>query len=162
MANAVKVNVSDDGPRNVVAKVTVVADTSDVSATTILDPATLLATNPPTSQLAIQEIQYSVQDGWIVVLYWDATTAKRIVNLTGRGIFPVGPNYGGIQNNAGVGKTGIIKLATSGYTSGTMYATLVLHCIKQSGAEQGGENLPLLTELGDDILTESGQPLLVE
>jgi hypothetical protein len=162
MANVVKINIEEDGPRNVVAKVTLVLDSADLSGTTILDPATLDATNPPTDLLAVHEIQYSVMDGLVVGLYWNATTPKRIVSLTGRGIFPVGPNYGGIQNNAGVGVDGKITCTTTGFSSATLYATMVIHCVKQSRGTQGSDNAPILTELGDIIETETNQPILTE
>jgi len=132
MANALSTQTLEDGDRNVVAKVTAVADTSDFASTTVLDPALLNATRPPTNQLAVDEIQYSIEDGWQVELYWDATTPVLMTSLSGRGMFPVGPNYGGLQNNAGTGKTGKIKFLTIGYTSGTMVATLILHCHKQT------------------------------
>ena len=132
MANALSIQTLVDGPRNVVAKVTAVADTSDFSGSTVLDPATLSATNPPTNQLAVDEIQYSVEDGWQVELYWKATTPVLMVTLSGRGMFPVGPNYGGVPNNAGTGKDGKITISTIGYSSGTMVATLILHCHKQT------------------------------
>lgn len=161
MANDVSIKVSEDGPRNVVAKVTIVADTADLSNVTILDPATLNATFPPFNLLAVEEVQYSIQDGWVVTLYWDATTPKRIVSLTGRGIFPVGLNFGGIQNNAGVGRNGKITCSSSGL-SGTQYATMILHCNKQVALGVTISDEPILTELGDPIETELGVPLLTE
>jgi hypothetical protein len=132
MANALNVQVEEDGPRNAIIKVDLENDTSDTAETVIVDPATLDATFPITNQLRTDEIQYSIQDGWYVTLLWKATTSKVMVTLSGRGMFPVGPNYGGLQNNAGAGKTGQISLKTTGYTSGTMVATLILHLVKQS------------------------------
>jgi hypothetical protein len=132
MSNVVAIQTTVDGPRNVITKVDIDCDTSDVSSTLVLDPSALYATNPPTNQLRIDEIQYSVQDGWFVSLFWDATTQKRIIDLVGRGTFLIGSPFGGLQNNAGTGKTGKINMTTTGYTSGTMAASFVLHCVKQT------------------------------
>ena len=131
MANSVGIQTTVDGPRNVIVKCTIYADTSDVSSTTLLDPATLSATQPPTNQLRIDEVQYSVQDGWYVNLLWDASSAVHIVDLAGRGFFDL-KAFGGWINNAGAGKTGKILVSTTGYSSGTMVATFTLHAIKQT------------------------------
>lgn len=132
MANpAPAVEISVDGPRNVVATVNLAANATDYSDETIIDVAALSATFPPTNLLKIDEIQYAVEDGWTVLLYWEGTPDKLIVTLDGRGMFPVGPNFGGIQNDATT-PTGNIILSTVGYSSGTMVATLILHIIKQT------------------------------
>jgi hypothetical protein len=132
VANTATVDIEEDGPRNVVALVDIACTSADLTSTTILDPATLNATFPITNQLRVDEIQYAVEDGWYVTLLWDASSPVIMVTLNGRGIFPVGPNFGGLQNNAGAGKTGIIKATTTGYSTGTMVATLILHCVKQT------------------------------
>jgi hypothetical protein len=132
MANSLAVQLEEDGPRNTIAKIDIDNDTSDTAETVILDPATLLATFPVSNQLAVEEIQYSVQDGWYVTLLWKATTSKIMVTLSGRGMFPVSTNFGGLQNNAGAGKTGQISLKTTGWASGTMTATLIIHAVKQA------------------------------
>lgn len=132
MANTAEIETLIDGPRNVVAKVDIECTSADLSTTTLLDPAALNATFPPTNQLRIDEIQYSVQDGWFVTLFWDASSPVIIVTLSGRGMFPVGPNFGAIQNNAGAGKTGKITATTTGYSSGTMAASFILHCCKET------------------------------
>lgn len=132
MANALNKQVLEDGPSNAIVKIDLENDTSDTAETVVVDPATLNATFPPSNQLRVDEIQYSIQDGWYVTLFWKATTSKVMVTLSGRGMFPVGPNYGGLQNNAGAGKTGQISLSTTGYSSGTMVATLIMHMRKQA------------------------------
>jgi hypothetical protein len=133
MANALNKQTLEDGPRNAVVKIDLENDTSDTAETVIVDPATLSATFPISNQLRVDEIQYSIQDGWYVELFWKATTSKVMVTLAGRGMFPVGPNYGGLQNNATApGNVGQISLSTTGYSSGTMVATLILHMVKQT------------------------------
>lgn len=132
MANSSSVQITVDGPRNVIAKVVLYADTGDFASTLVLDPAALSATQPPTNQLRIDEIQYSVEDGWYVNLFWDASAQKHITDLAGRGTFLIGGPFGGWQNDAGAGKTGKINLTTTGYSTGTMAATFTIHCVKQT------------------------------
>jgi hypothetical protein len=55
-----------------------------------------------------------------------------IVELIGRGKFPVGEHYGGLQNNGATGTTGKITATTTGYATGTMAATFITHAVKQS------------------------------
>lgn len=132
MANSVGIQTTVDGPRNVITKVVIYADTADVTTTTVLDPATLSATMPPTNQLRIDEVQYSVQDGWYVSLFWDATTPGHITDLAGRGTFLIGSPFGGWQNNTTTGKTGKITMTTTGWSSGTMVASFTMHAVKQT------------------------------
>jgi hypothetical protein len=132
MSNSVSVQITEDGPRNTVAKVVIYADTSDVSSTLVLDPAALVTTNPPSNRLRIDEVQYSVQDGWYVNLFWDASTQKHITDLAGRGTFLIGSPFGGWINDAGTGVTGKINMTTTGYTSGTMAASFTIHTVKQT------------------------------
>jgi hypothetical protein len=115
----------------VVATVNLAANTSDYTDQKIIDISTLSATNPPTNLVRVDEIQYAIEDGWTVILNWEGTPNATLVTLDGRGMFPVGPNFGGIQNDAS-SPTGNILLSTSGYASGTMVATIVLHCVKQT------------------------------
>jgi hypothetical protein len=132
MSNTAAVQVTVDSARNVVAKVLIECTSADLGSTTLLDPATLAATVPVTNQLRLDEVQFAVEDGWFVTLYWDATSPVKIVDLIGRGKFPVGLDYGGLQNNAGSGKTGKILATTTGYSTGTMGATLIMHAVKQT------------------------------
>ncbi len=125
------IEISIDGPRNVVATVNLAANTGDYTDEVILDPAALSATWPPTNLLKVDEIQYAVEDGWTVILNWEGTPNSVLVTLDGRGMFPVGPNFGGIQNDA-LTPTGRILLSTAGYSSGTMVATLIIHAVKQT------------------------------
>jgi hypothetical protein len=41
------------------------------------------------------------------------------------------PNFGGLQNNAGVGKTGSILIQTTGWASGIQVFTVILEMVKQ-------------------------------
>lgn len=136
MANVTSIQILEDGDRNVVAKLTGKLDTSNVSLTTLLDPATLADVNASTlspqkaTTLAIESVIFDIQDGLVVGLYWDANTDVPIWYFTGRDKMNMEfTNF--LQNNAGTGKTGKILYDTSGYTSGTLTFSLVIQCIKQ-------------------------------
>lgn len=132
MANVTSIQTLVDGPRNVVIKYDGILDTSDVSLTTLLDPALLSAMDANgtlATKLRIDKIFFDVEDGLAVYLYWDATTDVRIVELAGRGRMDA-TKYGGLTNNAGAGNTGKILVATQGW-SGTLSFTLILECVKQ-------------------------------
>lgn len=139
MANSVLVQLLEDGPRNVVAKVTGILDTADVTATDILDPATLTSMLPGgsfsgnalASQLAIVGISWDVQGALAVRLWWDATADVLIRTCTGQGEECYRKTQP-LQNNAGAGKTGKIQLTTEGYTATSANEfTVILHCRKQ-------------------------------
>lgn len=136
MANVTSIQILEDGDRNVVAKLTGKLDTSNVSLTTLLDPATLASVNASglnpqkASTLAIESVTFDIQDGLVVGLYWDADTDVPIWYFSGRDKMNMEFTTF-LQNNAGTGKTGKILFDTSGYTSGTMYFTMVVQCIKQ-------------------------------
>lgn len=160
MSNYFDRQILEDGWRNVVAKIVVIGDTSNFSGNVVLDPATLFQTDPPSDRLAIEEIQYSVQDGWVVELFWDAPAPKRIVNLAGRGMFPVGPNYGGLTNNA-IAPTGKITLSTLNWSGPTKVATIIIHCIKQWSGGTFGAQLFLGQENSFLLTQEDGSNILV-
>lgn len=114
MALTVATQIEIDGPRNTVAKTTGDLLGSDFPQSfTILNPANLTDMNPGTSGshlatlLRIDELQYSLSDGLTLQLFWAATTPILIAELYGRGKVEA-KNFGGLQNNAGVGVTGAI------------------------------------------------------
>lgn len=127
MANVVTTQTLVDGARNVVIKVTGVLDTSNVGSTVIVDPATLV---PIPTQLRIDMLEFSVGSQLAVLLKWDATTPVDIAPLVGYGKLPF-QKFGGLQNNAGAGKTGKVLLSTTGWASGTQTFTVVIHLVKQ-------------------------------
>ena len=136
MANVTAIQILEDGDRNVIAKVTGKLDTSNVSSTTLLDPATLASVNASglnsqkASTLAIETVTFDIEDGLTVNLYWDATTPVPAWYFSGRD--KMNAEFTGfLQNNAGVGKTGKILYDTSGWTAGTKSFSLVIQCIKQ-------------------------------
>lgn len=138
MANIVNTQIIIDGPRNTVVKVAGILDTSDVALAPIIDPATLVGIdNTGTLKAAtfrVIGLNYNVEDGLEVRLYWDATAPTLIEALTGRGALPPSCQaYGGLTNNAGAGKTGKISLSTSGWATVKSFS-FILELVKvQSG-----------------------------
>lgn len=136
MANAIAVQVLQDGPKNTVVKVTGILDTANATLTTLLDPALQSSIIPdwPGQPLplsyAIKAVDYNVQTPLIARLWWDATTDVLIDVYTWRYSVDYTP-YGMLQNNSGAGKTGKILIDTLGYTSGTLEFSLVLWAVKQ-------------------------------
>ena len=136
MANSTTVQIFEDGPRNVICKFEGVLDTSDLSTTTVLDPATLdyidASTNTLAGRLRIVKITYNIEDLLSVNLFWDATTPVRIESLEGRGKMDL-RHIAGLQNNAAAtGFTGKITATTQGWTlGGTLSFSIILECIKQ-------------------------------
>ena len=136
MANVTSIQILEDGDRNVVVKLIGKLDTSNVSLTTLLDPATLAAVNASSmnpqqaTSLAIETVTFDIQDGLVVALYWDADTDVPIWYFSGRDKMNMEfTNF--LQNNAGTGKTGKILYDTSGWTSGVLTYSLVVQCVKQ-------------------------------
>ena len=137
MANLTSIQILEDGPKHVVVKLEGVLDTSDVSSTTLVDPATLSVIDPMggnitlASQLRIDKIMYSIEDGLSVNLFWDATSPVRIEELVGRGkmdYFKYQPLY----NNSGAGKTGKITYTTEGFVPGSKLSfSVYLAMVKQ-------------------------------
>lgn len=127
MANQLNTQILVDGARNTVVKITGVLDTSNVSSTTVIDPASF---TPTPTQFRIDHIDYSISDPLEVRLLWDASTPVDILPLAGRGRMSFW-NFGGLQDNGGTGKTGKILLETNGYSSGTLVFSVVLELVKQ-------------------------------
>ncbi len=100
----------------------------------IVDPALLgymdNANQQTASQVRIDRILYTVEEGLDVRLEWEATSNVYIIDLVKAGHQELW-QFGGYQNNAGAGKTGKILLATEGWTSGVKEFTITLHLVKQ-------------------------------
>lgn len=126
MANVVNTQVLLDGKRNTVIKITGVLDTSNVSATTIVDPANF---TPVPTGFRIDHIDYSISDPLEVRLQWDGATPVDILPIAGRGKMSF-YNFGGLTDNATT-PTGKINLLTTGYSTGTLVFSVVLEMVKQ-------------------------------
>jgi hypothetical protein len=136
MANVTSIQILEDGDRNVVAKLIGKLDTSNVSSTTLLDPATLTSVNTSglnpqkASTLAIESVIFDIEDGLTVNLYWDATTPVPAWYFSGRDKMNV-EFTAFLQNPKAAGYTGKILYDTSGWTTGTKSFSMVIQCIKQ-------------------------------
>ena len=132
MANAYTTQIIVDGPRNAIVKITGILDTSNQAQTLAVDLSTLTqgSTQLKPSAVCIHYIDYSITDQLEVQLSWDATAQQVIMPLAGRGRMSF-KDFGGLQNNAGAGKTGNINILTTGWTSGTQVFTVVLEMVKQ-------------------------------
>jgi hypothetical protein len=109
-----------------------VLDTSDQASITVLDPALqFIDAINPTTQYRIDRLDWSISDPLVIRLVWDATTPVKIIEMAGRGNMWLGGIYGGLQNNAGAGKTGKILGLSTGYASGTVAFTVIIRAIKQ-------------------------------
>ena len=124
MADAVTSQTIVDGLRNVVQKFTNLSDGTGESAVLKVDVSAL---SGAPSEVSILKIHYSVT-GMVVTLLWDADTDVRIVDLAGDGCMDL-TGFGGLQNNAGTGVTGDIRLTTTGHTAGDNY-TIILEMAK--------------------------------
>jgi hypothetical protein len=135
MANSFLTQVLENGPSNYIVKLTGVLDTSDLAATTAIDPSSFVDNDTGSGVLTattvrIDHIDYSLTDQIEVQLQWDATTPVVALPVAGRGRMSFW-NFGGLQNNAGAGKTGKLLIQTTGWTSGTQVFSIVLECKKQ-------------------------------
>jgi hypothetical protein len=135
MANSYAVQILSDGPRNAIVKLTGVLDTSNLAQSLAVDLSTLSPIVPGTSvtkpaAVAIHHIDYSIADQLEIQLTWDATAQVAILPLAGRGRVSF-KDFGGLQNNAGAGKTGNINITTTGWASGTQVFSIVLEMVKQ-------------------------------
>jgi hypothetical protein len=124
MADAVTSQILMDGERNAVMKFTNVSDGTGEAAVLKVDVSTL--SGAPTS-VRIDRIDYDIA-GMAVNIQWDATTDVTCLVLAGHGSLDFNC-IGGLQNNAGAGKTGDILFTTIGHSANDTYS-IVLHLKK--------------------------------
>lgn len=119
MANAVTIQILEDGPKNLVVKLVGTVDTADVTAADLFDPTAREKMNAVAglaTRFAVEKIEYSTTAGISLLLLEDATTDVRIAALNGQGEFCFNPP---VLNTEATGVTGKVQYATIGYTSGT-------------------------------------------
>jgi hypothetical protein len=135
MANVITTQILEDGQENTIMRVVLLVNTSDIAATPLIDPATLSDIGPfagrKATQLRVKKVIFDIEDTLDVNFYWDATTPLIFEELVGRGINDY-RDAGGLQNNAGAGKTGKILIETQGWATGAiLQATLTIYMGKQ-------------------------------
>lgn len=96
--------ILEEGPKNLVVKfVGAATDTVDVSAL-----------NPPCDELTILEIIYDMPaDAAPSVISWDATVDVVALSLNGHAQTHCFKFFGGLQNDAGAGKTGDVEVVNA-------------------------------------------------
>lgn len=133
MANVTDKQITEEGPRNAVVKLTGALDSSDV----YIRPAVALSdfsNNEPNARLVglrMDLIEYSIGQGLEIFLEWQANTPQMIYNIARSGrIFAY--SYGGfVPDQLRSGYTGDINLRTTGQTPGsTQVYTVVLEFVK--------------------------------
>lgn len=134
MANVTSTQILVDGPRNTTIKFTGVLTDSDLSYAVILDPATLsdMVPNVKASTLRLMKVQFVVEAGLEVRLFWDATAPRPIATYTGqnKGDYK---KFGGLKNNAtgDAGYTGKVGASTQGWAATQILSfTLVMEFVK--------------------------------
>lgn len=135
MANVLNLQTLEDGNENTIIRVTGLLDTADLSQQVLVDPATLSDIGPfagrKATQLRVKKAIFDVEDTLDVRLYWDATTPVYFDDYVGRGVNDY-RDAGGLQNNAGAGKTGKILIQTQGWATGAILEfALTLYLGKQ-------------------------------
>lgn len=131
MANVFTSQILMDGDQKVVVHCVGTLDTSDLAATTVLTMSSLKVTNPLSTQLRIDKITYDVEPTLAVQVLWDATADVVAYQCTAYGKLDA-RKFGGLQNNAGAGKTGNIQLSTQGWgAAGILQFAVTLECTKQ-------------------------------
>ena len=111
MADAVNTDVVFNGPNDYHVRFTNISDGTGEAAVTKVDISTLTGpdgVNAP-SALVVEEINWDVQGFAKAVLYWDADTDTVLAALSGQGSRSY-KESGGLQDDAGTGATGDVKL----------------------------------------------------
>jgi len=154
MANSITTQVIEDGERYNITRVDFLLDTSNASETLIVDFPGMSLTHPPSSEVRLERIWYSIQDPIEVRLMWQADTSTAFMDIAGRGDekFWV---FGGLTNTATTGKTGSITMLTNGWASGSIGGSMVFQCVKCSSTT-GLAAGRLLTESSDSLQAETG------
>src|SRR5208282_5732460 len=130
MANTVVTQILADGGKYTDLKVDMNIDTSNLAYQVFLNPAVqyIDPVGNPTTQYRIDQIDFAIQDGVAIDLFWDATVPVSIVRLVGRGRWPAVDYHQPLQNNSGSGKTGSIGLSSTGWTAGVIVGSFMMKC----------------------------------
>jgi hypothetical protein len=155
MANAVTTQVIEDGQRFNITKVDITCDTSDLAETLAVDFGGMSVTDPPSSEVWIDEVVYSIQDPISVQVLWQADTSLKAIDLAGRGKIDFW-KFGGLRNNSATGRTGSIVVTTKGWASGTISGTIIFRTVKCRGSALFFAQGRVLTELSDSLQAETG------
>lgn len=127
MANSTTIQVLHDGPRNCILKFEGVLDTSDQALMIVADPALLGGMDSSLTRkataLKLARVEYNVEDGLSLNLFWDGGTPARIAELTGRGDLGC-ERIGSIPNNAGT-PNGKLTATTEGWSGIKSFVAII-------------------------------------
>ena len=134
MANSIDYQLTEEGPRNAVVKLTGYLDTTNVSETPAIDITQLFHNNDTRMVLVglrVDLIEWSISTGLEVNLAWQSSNPQQIYLLAGRGRIN-STNYGGfIPDMTRPQYNGDINLTTVGYTPGTVSNfSIILELVK--------------------------------
>ncbi len=134
MANSTEFQITEEGPRNAVVKLTGVLDTSDVSLTPAISLSEFNNNDVRMNLwgLRVDMLEWSISKDLEVNLYWNSSgNPQQIFPLAGRGRI-YSANYGGfIPDRTRGGFDGSINLQTKGFLAGTVQNyTIVLELVK--------------------------------
>ena len=118
--NILDMQITEEGPRNAVIKLTGVLDTSNIVETPAIERSDF-KTNEVMANLVgfrIDLIEYSIGSGIEVLLEWNSATPQQIFPLSGRGRIAAF-NYGGfVPDRTLAGYDGSINLRTRNFVPG--------------------------------------------
>ncbi len=137
MANVFDIQITEEGPRNAVVKLTGILDSADAME----NPAIALqdfnnndASSGPLIGFRVDLIEWSMSQVMEVQLAWNGTTPQQIFPIAGRGRISA-TNYGGfLPDMTRTGYNGNINLYTNGFVAGTIQNfTIILELVKLYG-----------------------------
>jgi len=133
MADAVTSTTIADDDRKAVIQLTNTSDGTGESAVTKVDVSALASRKSDGAACTgckLSKISYTTF-GMSVKLLWDASTDTICLDLNSEYSDQLDfSEFGGIQNTSGSGKTGDIKLTTTGHSGGDSYV-IVLTVVKE-------------------------------
>ena len=133
MANSVDYQITEEGPRNAVVKLTGILDTMDVSEVPAVSLSMFLNNDNRMNLvgLRVDLIEWSISAGLEVNLAWNGATPQQIFPLAGRGRINSNNHGGFLPDRTRAGYTGDINLTTANYVAGTTANfSIVLELIK--------------------------------
>lgn len=127
MADAVTTQTIFEGDKTLVMKFTNISDGTGESGVIKVDVATLTAyQGQPCVAVQIDKV-YAMTHGMEVKLYWEATSPQLIMTIPQNVMNTHNyDEFGGIDNNAGAGKTGNITFTTADASNGDMYTIILV------------------------------------
>lgn len=134
MANLLDMQITEEGPRNAVVKLTGYLDTSNVSELPAIDLSQAFTNNDPMLLLVglrVDLIEWSISAGLEVNLSWASANPQSIYLLAGRGRIN-STNYGGfVPDRTRAQYIGDINLVTAGFVQATIANfSIVLELVK--------------------------------